>query len=93
MLRIQRSANGRVVLRLSGRMEVEDVKELGELLAMETAKQQLVLDLTDVTLVNQDAVEFLARCEADSILLENCPPYIRQWIEQTKGRTRRRRTR
>jgi anti-anti-sigma regulatory factor len=93
MLRIQRSANGRVVLRLSGRIEVEDVKELGELLAMETAKQQLVLDLTDVTLVNQDAVEFLARCEADSILLENCPPYIRQWIEQTKGRTRRRRTR
>ena len=92
MLRVQRSANGRVVLRLSGRIEAEDVKELRELLAMETAKQQLVLDLTDVTLVNQDAVEFLASCEADSIILENCPAYIRQWIEQTKSRTRRRRT-
>jgi hypothetical protein len=40
--------------------------------------QQLVLDLRDVTLVNQDAVEFLAGCEADSIKLENCPAYIRE---------------
>jgi anti-anti-sigma regulatory factor len=93
MLRVQRSANGRVVLRLSGRIEAEDVKGLRELLAIETGKQQLVLDLTDVTLVNQDAVEFLASCEADSIMLENCPAYIRQWIEQTKSHTRRRRTR
>lgn len=90
MLKIQRSANGRVVFKLSGRIEPEDVKELRELLGLETAGQQLVLDLKDVTLVNHDAVEFLARCEADDIMLENCPAYIRQWIEQAKGRTRRR---
>ena len=34
MLKIQRSANGRVVLKLSGRIEAEDVKELRELLAL-----------------------------------------------------------
>jgi anti-anti-sigma regulatory factor len=90
MLRIQRSANGRVVFKLSGRIEAEDVKELRELLALETAGQQLVLDLRDVTLVNQDAVKFLSSCEADSIKLENCPGYIREWIEQARGRTRRR---
>jgi STAS domain len=90
MLKIQRSANGRVVFKLSGRIEAEDVKELRELVALEMAGQQLVLDLRDVTLVNQGAVEFLASCEADSIMLENCPAYIRQWIEQAKGRTRRR---
>ena len=56
MLKIQRSANGRVVLTLSGRIEAEDFKELGQLLALETAGQQLVLDLRDVTLVNQDTV-------------------------------------
>ena len=88
MLRIQRSANGRVVFKLSGRIEAEDVKELRELLALETAGQQLVLDLRDVTLVNQDAVKFLSSCEADSIKLENCPAYIREWIEQARGRTR-----
>ena len=89
MLRIQRSANGRVVFKLSGRIEAEDVKELRELLALETAGQQLVLDLRDVTLVNQDAVTFLSSCEADSIKLDNCPAYIREWIERSKGRNRR----
>jgi hypothetical protein len=93
VLKIQRSANGRVVFTLSGRIEAEDVKELGQLFALETAGQQLVLDLRDVTLVNLDAVEFLAGCEADSIKLENCPAYIRVWIEAVKGRNRRRRTR
>ena len=93
MLKIQRSANGRVVFTLSGRIEAENVKELRELLALEAAGQQLVLDLRDLTLVNQDAVEFLAGCEADSIKLVNCPAYIREWIERVKGRTRRRRTR
>jgi len=101
MLKIQRSANGRVVFTLSGRIEAEDVKELRQLLALETEGQQLVLDLRDVTLVNEGAVKFLADCEADSIKLENCPAYIREWIERVKdrlgapraGRTRRRQTR
>jgi anti-anti-sigma regulatory factor len=92
MLKILRSANGGVVLTLCGRIEAEDVKELRELLSLETAGRQLVLDLRDVTLVNQDAITFLGRCEADSIKLENCPAYIREWIDQARGRTRRRRT-
>ena len=93
MLKIQRSTNGRVVFTLSGRIEAEDVKDLGQLFALETAGQQLVLDLTDVALVNQDAVEFLAGCEANSIKLDNCPAYIRVWIEAVKGRNGRQRTR
>jgi anti-anti-sigma regulatory factor len=70
------------VFTLIGRIEAEDVKELRQLLALEIPGQYLVLDLRDVSLVDQDAVTFLARCEADGIKLENCPPYIRQWIEQ-----------
>jgi anti-anti-sigma regulatory factor len=62
MPKIQRSANGRVVFTLSGRIEAEDVKELRQLLTLETAGQHLVLELRDVTLVNQDAVQFLASC-------------------------------
>ena len=58
-----------------------------------TAGQQLVLDLRDVTLVNEGAVQFLAGCEADSVKLENCPAYIRVWIERVKGQSKRRRTR
>jgi len=93
MLKIQRSANGRVLFTLSGRIEVEDVKELRQLLALEAGGQHLVLDLKDVTLVNEGAVRFLDGCEADSIKLENCPAYIREWIERVKGRTKRGRTR
>jgi anti-anti-sigma regulatory factor len=94
MLKIQRSANGKVVFTVSGRIEAEDVKDLRQLLDLETAGQQhLVLDLRDVTLVNEGAVKFLAGCEADSIKLENCPAYVREWIERVKSRTGRRRTR
>jgi hypothetical protein len=35
-----------------------------------------------VTLVNQEAVKFLHRCEADGVKLENCPLHIRRWIDQ-----------
>jgi anti-anti-sigma regulatory factor len=94
MLKIRRAANGKVVFTVSGRIEAEDVNDLRQLLDLETAGQKhLVLDLSDVTLVNEGAVQFLADCEADSIKLENCPAYIREWIEQVKGRIRRRRTR
>jgi len=80
MLKIERSGNGRVVFTLSGRIEVEDVAELQRLFAVEEFERHLVLDLKDVTLVDRDAVKFLARCEADSIKLENCPAYIREWL-------------
>jgi len=92
VLKIQRLANGEVVFKLSGRIEADEVGELRELLALETAEGGLVLDLQDVTLVNQDAVTFLGGCEANRIKLENCPAYIRAWIDRGKGRRNRRRT-
>jgi hypothetical protein len=89
MLKIQRSANARIVFSLSGRIEVQDVAELRRLLSLETADRLLALDLKDVTLVDRLAVRFLARCKAESIELENCPAYIREWIERESGRSRR----
>ncbi len=92
MLRIERSANGQVVFTLSGRMQTEDIGQFQQLLVVETPGQQLILNLRDVTLVNQDAVTFLAHCEANGIKLENCPLHIRNWIDQEKRRNRGRRT-
>jgi hypothetical protein len=91
MLRTRRTGNGQVLFTLSGRIETEDIKQLQQLFAFETSGRQLILDLKDVTLVNQDAVKFLGRCEADGIELENCPLHIRRWIDQVKDRFRRRR--
>jgi hypothetical protein len=92
MLRIERSANGQVVFTLSGRMQTEDIEQFRQLLVVETPGQRLMIDLRCLTLVNQDAVTFLAHCEANGIKLENCPRYIRNWIDQEKRRNTRRRT-
>jgi len=91
MLRTRRTGNGEVLFTFSGRIETENITQIQQLLAVETSGQQLILDLKDVTLVNQDAVKFLCRCEADGIKLENCPLHIRKWIDEVKHRPRRRR--
>jgi hypothetical protein len=91
MLRIDRSANGPVVFTLSGRMQTEDIEQFQQLLIVEPPGQQLIFDLRHVTLVNRDAVTFLAGCEAKGIQLEGCPLYIRNWIDQEKRRAVRRR--
>ncbi len=87
MLKITRAVNGEVVIKLSGRMDVENIAELETLVRKEADGRRIVLDLKDLTLVDQDAVSFLKRCEADNITLKNCPAYIREWI------TRERKTR
>ena len=86
MLRIHRSSDRGVVLSLSGRIEIEDVAELQRLLNLEEVGQSVALDLRDITLVDRDALKFLARCEAESIKLENCPAYIREWIDTDRYR-------
>jgi hypothetical protein len=90
MLRIQRSAIGKVVFTLRGRIESEDVAELQRLLDLEGEGDRLTLDLKDVTLLDRDAVKFLVRREADGIQLDNCPAYIREWIEREKEHKSRR---
>ena len=90
MLRIERSANDQVVFTLSGRMQTEDIEQVRQLLVVEAPGQRLMFNLRDVTLVNQDAVTFLADCEAKGIKLESCPLHIRNWIDQEKRRDKRR---
>jgi len=80
MLKIQRTAIGDVVFTVSGRLEAHNISELAALLAAEQDGRTRVLDLKDLVLVNSDAVRFLRTCEADSIVLRNCPPYIRAWM-------------
>jgi len=84
MLKIQRSCNGEVVFSLVGRVEPEHVEELQRLLLLEVAGEGIALDLEDVTLIDRDAVKFLARCEAENIRLKNCPGYVRAWIDRER---------
>ena len=84
MLRIQRSENGEVVFTLSGQMDQETMAELETLINSEANGRHITLNLKDLTLVNEDAVIFLERCESNSVTLENCPAYIREWINRQR---------
>jgi predicted metal-binding protein len=82
-LRIERSARQRfTVFTLSGRMEAEQVSELKKL--FDSDCRNIILDLRDLRLADRDAVRFLRGCEADGMKLENCPAYVRDWMDREK---------
>jgi hypothetical protein len=80
-LRIERSARQRfTVFTLSGRMEAEQVTELKKLLDRDY--QNIILDLRELRLADRDAVRFLRGCQAEGVRLENCPAYVREWMDR-----------
>jgi anti-anti-sigma regulatory factor len=83
--RIETAARGRfTVFALSGRIETQAIAELTRLLELQTDCRDIVLDLKDVTAVDRDAMRFFVSCEADGVKLENCTPYIREWMDREK---------
>jgi ABC-type transporter Mla MlaB component len=68
------------VLRLSGRIQGDDLAELWSFLEAESNSQPLILDLAGVKLVDHEVVLFLANHENAGVKLRNCPAYIREWI-------------
>jgi len=87
MLKITRAANGEVVFTVSGRLDAENLAELETLFRAEASGRRITLDLTELTLVDQEAVLFLGRCEAEDIRLGNCPAYIRESIMRERGQS------
>ena len=69
---------------LSGEMDSSHVAELQALMAAES-NRLVFLDLADVTLVNREAIEFLAGVEAAGAAFINCPDYVRSWINAEQG--------
>ena len=69
---------GRVVLRVSGRLAGNNVDMLRTLLEQES--NVLTLDLKDVRLVDGNAVRLLVIHESNGVKIDNCPLYIREWI-------------
>jgi predicted metal-binding protein len=73
---------GITVFALSGRMNAEGVAELKAL--FDADYRNIILDLRDVRLADRDAVRFLKGCEAEGMKLENCPAYVREWMDREK---------
>ena len=68
-------------------MDSENMTELRSLITAEPKRQQIVLDLSELLLVDEGSVRFLEGCEANGIELKNCPAYVREWITRERGST------
>jgi ABC-type transporter Mla MlaB component len=87
MLKITRVANGEAVFTVSGQLDAENLAELNKLFSSEASGRRMVLDLKELTRVDQDAVRFLMQCEADNTQLTNRPAYIREWITRERDQS------
>jgi anti-anti-sigma regulatory factor len=72
------------VLRVSGWIDAENVETLRDLLEQENRK--VAIDLSEVALINREAIRFLARSEANGVELRNCADYIREWVDRERHR-------
>lgn len=83
--RIETAARGRcTAFILSGRFHKPAIAELRRLFELHANYGDIVLDLKDVCMVDRDVMSFLTQCEADGAKLENCAPYLREWMEREK---------
>jgi hypothetical protein len=83
MLRIEKYCVAR--LRLSGRIESDLIICIRS--AMSDCCGHVILDLSEVTLVDIGVVRFLNSSEEEGIELVQCPPYVREWMlrERAEG--------
>ena len=85
MLKIERThSDSKNVFTLTGRIGSDDVQTLKA--SMEQAELPCALDLSQVDLINLDAVRFLATLEMRGIELRNGRPHVRAWIDVERRR-------
>lgn len=85
-LKIERSEQkGLTTFALSGRLDTEHIPELKRLFGPRAGYRNNVLDLKELRLADREAVRFLARCELAGLKVENCPTYIREWMQQERA--------
>jgi ABC-type transporter Mla MlaB component len=85
ILRIERVLDGKhIALRLIGHLSSEHLAELQSLI--EDSRPAVLLDLSEITLVDVDAVNFLRKCLTEGIELRKCSPYICEWMDREQTR-------
>jgi anti-anti-sigma regulatory factor len=76
-------SDGRSILRLIGRIGAEHLEELKAQIT--AATPPVALDLTEVVILDVDAVRFLVSAERQGIEVSNSSPYIREWMNRIRG--------
>jgi predicted metal-binding protein len=65
-------------------MDNQAIAELKRLFELQTESLMSVVDLKNISVIDREVMHFLMNCEADGVKLENCPAYIREWMEREK---------
>jgi hypothetical protein len=70
------------VLRVCGHIRAEHLSTIEELVANENGR--VVFDLGEVTLVDREAMSYLAACEQRGFVLRNSPLFLREWLSKER---------
>lgn len=88
MLRIERIIDGNeTVLRAAGRLTGPWLSELSRTMAEESGQHAIVLDLTDVSFADHDALAFLLSLTAEARVVLRCSPFLTEQLT-TAGRAK-----
>ena len=75
-----------ITLLLNGRFSEDALPELEQSIAdARGARQRVVIDLSEVTLVDRKTVQYFSEQAVSDIKLINCPVYLLRWITQVSN--------
>jgi ABC-type transporter Mla MlaB component len=81
-------ADKSITLLLNGKFSEEAIPELAQSLSSAKVEHDRVfLDLSEVTLVDRQAVRYFSEQASADVKLVNCPVYLRRWITQVNDET------
>jgi ABC-type transporter Mla MlaB component len=70
-----------IILSLAGKVNQEALPEIALLIDRgRQDREQVILDLSEVTLIDPAAAQFFADQFRGGVRMVNCPVYIRRWI-------------
>jgi ABC-type transporter Mla MlaB component len=75
--------SGKTRLHLSGELGSSDIEEVRK--EIEKISPRVVLDLAEIGVVDIGGVRWLTACQIAGIPVDNCAPYVREWMLQERS--------
>ncbi|MBV9084059.1 MAG: anti-sigma factor antagonist [Acidobacteriaceae bacterium] len=76
-------ADSSITLLLNGKFSEDAIPHLSESISQaRDSHNRVLLDLSEVTLVDRKAVQYFSEQASQNVKLVNCPVYLRRWISQ-----------
>ena len=77
------ASDSSVTLLLNGKLSEDALADLEQTItSARSSHRTIYIDLSEVTLVDRKAVQYLTEWRVRDIRLINCPTYLRRWIPQ-----------